>query len=167
MLTKERLAAKFQEFVRIFPGIPSYQEREGLRAQDKVIRSQLAQRIMEQVEGVNQLMAELTNHADLAQLANLDRLCRKMQRLSDTIRFASYGYGGLFAATPVDEEKLLQLYDYDLSLNRDVEELAMFVGNLKPHSKDDWQEDSLEDFRKLVSRLAERINHRKSLFSSP
>jgi len=38
MLTKEKVADIFKSIVRIFPGMPSYQEREGLRAQDKVIR---------------------------------------------------------------------------------------------------------------------------------
>ena len=39
MLTKENLAEKFKGLTRVFPGIPSYQEREGLRTQDKLVRA--------------------------------------------------------------------------------------------------------------------------------
>jgi hypothetical protein len=165
MLTKEKVAETIRSIARIFPGIPSYQEREGLRAQDKVIREQLASRIAEQAGNLQKIMAELTNRAILRPLANLDKLCRKLMRLSDTIRFASYGYAGLFAATAVDEQKLAELYDYDLSLHQEVEELAVAASTLQQRRDDEWQIDSLKEFEQLVNRLEERINSRKSVFT--
>jgi hypothetical protein len=165
MLTKEKVADIFNSIVRIFPGMPSYQEREGLRAQDKVIRTQLASRITEQVERVGEITAELTNRAMLKPLANLERLARKLMRLADTIRFASYGYGGLFAATPVDEQKLAELYDYDLSLHQEVEELAVAVSTLQHRQDDEWEKTSLDDIQQLVNRLEERITNRQSIFT--
>jgi len=165
MLTKEKVAKILQDVVRIFPGIPSYQEREGLRAQDKIIRQQLASRIYEQVEHVNEVQHELTNKAILKPLAELDRQARKLMRLADSIRFASYGYAGLFAATSVDENKLAELYDYDLSLHQEIEELAVAVSTLQQRQDDQWQKDSMDDFRQMVSRLEERVYNRKSVFS--
>jgi hypothetical protein len=165
MLTKEKVADIFKSIVRIFPGIPSYQEREGLRAQDKIIRTQLASRLAEQVERIGEIKAELTNRAMLKPLANLDRLVRKLMRLSDTIRFASYGYGGLFAATPVDEQKLAELYDYDLSLHQEVEELAVAVSTLRQRQDDEWEKSSLDDIQQLVNRVEERITKRQAIFT--
>jgi len=165
MLTKEKVAEVFKGVARIFPGIPSYQEREGLRAQDKVIREQLAARITEQVGNLQQTMAELSNRVVLKPLANLDQLCRKLMRLSDTIRFASYGYAGLFSGTAVDEQKLAELYDYDLSLHQEVEELAVAVSTLQQRRDDQWGKESLGDFQRLVNRLDERISSRESVFT--
>jgi hypothetical protein len=165
MLTKEKVAKIFKSIVRIFPGMPSYQEREGLRAQDKVIREQLASRLYEQKEIINQIMADLTNKAMLKPLGNLDILSRKLMRLGDTIHFASYGYAGLFAATPVDEQKLAELYDYDLSLHQEVEELAVAVSTLRQRQDDEWVKDSLDDFRQVLNRLEEKINDRQSIFT--
>jgi hypothetical protein len=165
MLTKEKVADIFKSIVRIFPGMPSYQEREGLRAQDKIIRTQLASRITEQVERVGEITTELTNRAVLKPLANLDRLARKLMRLADTIRFASYGYGGLFAATPVDEQKLAELYDYDLSLHQEVEELAIAISTSRHRQDDEWEKISLDDIQQLVNRLEERITNRQSIFT--
>ena len=165
MLTKEKVADIFKSIMRIFPGMPSYLEREGLRAQDKVIRTQLASRITEQGERVGEITAELTNRAMLKPLANLDRLARKLMRLADTIRFASYGYGGLFAATPVDEQKLAELYDYDLSLHQEVEELAVAVSSLQHREDDEWEKTPLDDIQQLVNRLEERITKRQSIFT--
>ncbi|MGD8373056.1 MAG: hypothetical protein PVG64_02915 [Syntrophobacterales bacterium] len=165
MLTKEKIAGIFQSIVRIFPGMPSYQEREGLRAQDKVIRLQLASRLEEQDTDIRQIMLELTNRAMLKPLADLDRLSRKLMRLADTIRFASYGYGGLFANIPVDEQKLAELYEYDLTLHQEIEELAVAVSTLKERRDDDWQKDSLEDVQQVLNRLEERIEKRQSVFT--
>jgi hypothetical protein len=165
MLTKERVAAIFKCVVRIFPGMPSYQEREGLRTQDKIIREQLAARIIEQANHLQEIQSKLTNKAILQPLGDLDRQTRKIMRLADTIRFASYGYAGLFAGIKVDEQKLAQLYDYDLSLHRQIEELAVAVGNLQQRQDDEWKRDSLDDFQQAINRLEESLEKRKSIFS--
>ncbi|MCG6982953.1 MAG: hypothetical protein LJE88_16250 [Deltaproteobacteria bacterium] len=165
MLTKEKVAAVLKSVARIFPGMPSYQEREGLRTQDKIIREQLAARIDEQVNRLQEIQSKLANKVVLQPMAHLDRQSRKIMRLADTIRFASYGYAGLFAGIKVDEQKLAQLYDYDLSLHQDIEELAVAVGNLQQRQDDQWKTDSLDDFQQAVNRLEERIAARKALFS--
>ena len=167
MLTKEKVAEIFTTVARIFPGIPSYQEREGLRAQDKIIREQLASRLTEQVGNLHHVMAALTNKAKLKPLADLDRLCRTLMKLSDMIRFAGYGYDGLFSQTPVDEQKLAELYEYDLSLHQEVEELAVATSTLQQWGDSEWGNDSLMHFRQLVSRLEKRINDRKFVFTGP
>jgi hypothetical protein len=165
MLTKERVAAIFKSFVRIFPGMPSYQEREGLRTQDKIIREQLAARIDKQANHLKEIQSKLTNRAILQPLGHLDRQARKIMRLADTIRFASYGYAGLFAGVKVDEQKLAQLYDYDLSLYREIEELAVAVANLQQRQDDEWKTGSLDDFQQAVNRLEEKLEKRKSIFT--
>ena len=165
MLTKEKLAAVLKSVARIFPGMPSYQEREGLRTQDKIIREQLAARIEEQVNRLQEIQSKLANKAILQPMAHLDRQSRKIMRLADTIRFASYGYAGLFAGIKVDEQKLAQLYDYDLSLHQDIEELAVAVGNLQQRQDEQWKTDSLDDFQQAVNRLEERLTARKAVFS--
>jgi hypothetical protein len=165
MLTKEKVAAVLKSVARIFPGMPSYQEREGLRTQDKIIREQLAARIDEQVNRLQEIQSKLANKAILQPMAHLDRQSRKIMRLADTIRFASYGYAGLFAGIKVDEQKLAQLYDYDLSLHQDIEELAVAVGNLQQRQDEQWKTDSLDDFQQAVNRLEERLAARKAVFS--
>jgi hypothetical protein len=165
MLTKEKLAETFKAVARIFPGIPSYQEREGLRAQDKLIRERLAARITEQVDNMNQIMTELTNKALLKPMGTLDQLARKLMRLSDSIRFARYGYTGLFAGSAVDEEKLAAVYEYDMSLHQDVEKLAVAVSTLHQRQDEEWRTGSLQDMQKVVNSLEDSITARESVFT--
>ena len=165
MFAKETLAEKLQTLARIFPGIPSYQEREGLRAQDKVIRAALAARIDQHVGLVDKLKADLTNLARLEHLAQLDMLCRKLQRLADHVRFARYGYAGLFSGLPVDEAKLAELYDYDLSLSQDVQALGDAVKAMIEGAKQDWQPDSVVNVQDIVATLEKRIQERELVFT--
>ncbi len=65
----------------------------------------------------------------------------------------------------MDEQKLAELYDYDLSLHQEIEELAVAVSTLKERRDDDWQKDSLEDVQQVMNRLEDRIEKRQAVFT--
>ena len=167
MLTKERLAETFRHVSRIFPGIPSYQDREALRTQDKVIRGRLAARLDLQIARVERLKGELTHQGDLSPLAELDRLTRRLQRLTDMIRFARYGYSGMNAINPINEEKLAELYEYDLSLAGTIQKLGDAIDALVRRSSDGCKEGVPAAANQAVDRLEDKINGREDLFTSP
>jgi hypothetical protein len=167
MLTKERLAETFRRISRIFPGIPSYQDREALRTQDKVIRGRLAAQLDLQIARVERLKGELTHQGDLDSLADLDRLGRRLQRLTDMIRFARYGYSGMNAAKPINEEKLANLYEYDLSLAGTIQGLGDGIETLVRRSSDGCKEGLPVEVNQAVDRLEDQINGRENIFNSP
>jgi hypothetical protein len=167
MLTKEKLAETFRRVGRIFPGIPSYQDREALRTQDKVIRGGLAAQLDLQIARVDRLKGDLTSQGHLSPLAELDRLTRRLQRLTDMIRFARYGYSGMNATRPINEEKLAKLYEYDLSLADTIKGLGEAINALGQRSGDGWKESAPAEVNQEVDRLEEKINGREDLFRSP
>jgi hypothetical protein len=167
MLTKERLTQTFRRLSRIFPGIPSYQDREALRTQDKVIRGGLAAQLDLQIARVDRLKGDLTSQGHLSPLAEFDRLTRRLQRLTDMIRFARYGYSGMNATNPIDEEKLAELYEYDLSLADTIQGLGAAIDALGRRSSDGWKEGALADVNQGIDRLEEKINGRENLFRGP
>lgn len=167
MLTKERLAETMRRLSRIFPGIPSYQDREALRTQDRVIRGGLAAKLDLQIAQVDRLKGELTNQGLLGPLAECDRLTRRLQRLTDTIRFARYGYSGMNAANPINEAKLAELYEYDLSLAETIQGLGEAINAFGRRPTDGWKERVPPDVSEAVNRLEEKVNGRENLFKNP
>ena len=167
MLTKERLAEAFRHVSRIFPGIPSYQDREALRTQDKVIRGRLAAQLDLQVTRLERLKGELTRQGHLSPLAELDRLTRRLQRLTDMIRFARYGYSGINATNPINEEKLAELYEYDLSLAGAIQGLGDAINALVQRPGDGCREGLPAEVNQAVDRLEDQINSRENLFNPP
>jgi len=167
MVTKERLAETFRHVSRIFPGIPSYQDREALRTQDKVIRGRLAAQLDLQIARVDRLKGELTHQGHLGPLADLDRLTRRLQRLTDMIRFARYGYSGMNATNSINEEKLADLYEYDLSLAGTIQGLGDAINALVRRSSDGCKEGVPAEVNQAVDRLEDQVNGRETLFNSP
>ena len=165
MLTKERLAETFRHVSRIFPGIPSYQDREALRTQDKVIRGRLAAQLDLQIGGLERLKGELTRQGHLGPLAELDRLTRRLQRLADMIRFARYGYSGMNAANPINEEKLAELYEYDLSLAGTVQALGDGIDTVLRGPSEGCKEGLPAEVKQVVDRLEDQVNGREELFN--
>jgi hypothetical protein len=167
MLTKERLAETFRHVSRIFPGIPSYQDREALRTQDKVIRGRLAAQLDLQIARMERLKGELTNEGHLSPLAELDRLTRRLQRLTDMIRFARYGYSSMNATNPINEAKLAKLYEYDLSLAGTIQGLGDVISSLVQRSSDGCKEGVPAEVNQAVDRLEDQVNGRENIFQSP
>jgi hypothetical protein len=167
MLTKERLAETFRHVSRIFPGIPSYQDREALRTQDKIIRGRLAAQLDLHIARVERVKGELTHQGHLGPLADLDRLTRRLQRQADMIRFARYGYSGVNAANPINEERLAQLYEYDLSLAGTIQGLSDAIDTLVQRSSDGCKKGIPAEVIQAVDRLEEQVNGRENLFNRP
>ena len=160
MLTKEKLGKLFTRLARIFPGIPSYQDREALREQDKAVRDLLAKRLTHAAEDLSEAANSLLSSGGLALLGAMDTKRRKLHRLADTLRFSAYGYTGLFAANAVDEERLAQVWEFDLELEETVAGVERAVEGMKESASTGFDLDaakSLDDaFNLLESRLKER-----------
>ncbi|MCK5657877.1 MAG: hypothetical protein KAI21_08550, partial [Deltaproteobacteria bacterium] len=58
-----------------------------------------------------------------------------------------------------------ELYDYDLSLHQEIEELAVAVSTLRQSQDDEWEKISVNDIQQLVNRLEERITNRQPMFT--
>jgi len=53
---------------------------------------------------------------DMSQMSRLGDVGNRLDRLTERLRHASYGYSGLFAQNQVNEEELSRIYEFDLSL---------------------------------------------------
>ena len=107
------------------PGYSGYAQREGMRDEDKVVRSFIANdlnrvkgRLLDL--GVPLAEKEPENPKEFEQLIDtlydIDETSQELDRVIDLIRFATYGYSGLFDAKEVNEPELQKLQEFDKSL---------------------------------------------------
>jgi uncharacterized protein Yka (UPF0111/DUF47 family) len=61
----------------------------------------------------------------------MDRLIAKVDRITEKINHASYGYAGFFDVIKVKEENLDRMIDFDNKLVGEVEDLAVEVDTFK------------------------------------
>jgi hypothetical protein len=164
MGTKERLAEGLERLARLIPGIGSYQDKESLREGDKRLRDTLADRLDLARKAVERVIEGLQREGHLANLDRLGRLVRKLHHASDTFRFASRGYSGMFDNIKIDETRLEKLYTFDGSLAESVSQIRETADGLKGVSPEALAGGALDPLEDKIELLAEKMNEREALF---
>ncbi len=119
----EGMAQKLEKLVEKIPLLGSYLHRENARERDKIVREHIAQLIDHLKGAVMKEMEAMTDKRILTGLDKLDRLCRRLDKLRDTIKFASHGYSGVFERVRILDTELERLMDYDLMILSKVEDM--------------------------------------------
>jgi len=131
------LAKKLEKLARIIPGIAGYQDREKMRDSDKRIRIHLSEKIESTKDLIEQVKQYLTEKKKLQLLSPLDQFTRRLDKMRDSIKYASYGYRGIFDQEQADLEALDKIYSFDLSLIEQVEGLHTEATELKKQSENE------------------------------
>ena len=116
------------------PGYSGYVQKERRRDIDKLHREHLADRLRVVKSPVTDLMREMTSDGRLFEVGAVDRLLKKLDKLENRVRFASYGYSGFFDVVKIQEAQLDAIYQFDLALADRVEQLEAKAGALKGQS---------------------------------
>ena len=134
---------RVEKWLSWVPGIGTYRDRERRRETDKKIREHLASQLQEARSRLKRLTLNFSQGGQLDPLVDLDGLSAHLQQIADTIRYASYGYGGIFDLEKIREEELDRLYTFDLSLREDLEKIRAKMEGIV-------QETSLESLTKKI-----------------
>jgi hypothetical protein len=121
MGTSKGFSDRIESWLAKIPGIRTYRDREHRRETDKQLREHLASRLQATRQMLKGVILNVSQKGEMNLLAPLDRLSSRLQQMADTIRYASYGYGGIFDLEKIREEELDQLYAIDLSLLTDLD----------------------------------------------
>jgi len=138
------------------PGLSGYRSKDDRRETDKRLREYLAGRIDRIRGGIDDLKLAMTNRGELAALNDVGLLQRQLQQLGDSVRFASYGYSGLFDQLKLRDAELDALYQHDLKLVDAVEALDRAV-----------KAGDLAASREAYAAADDVFAKRKSLFEAP
>jgi hypothetical protein len=161
------MADRIETWMRKIPGVRSYKEREHRRETDKKLREHLASRLQEFRSQVKKVTLDLTTKGQMESLAKLDRFSSRLQQMADTIRYASYGYSGIFDLDKIREEELDRLYSFDLSLVEELERIQKSVGEIGLAATREAREQKIGEADTLADSLETKFNQRKELISQP
>ena len=142
------------------PGFRGFQDRELRREVDKMQREHLAGELGRIKSGVRRAAGALTDRGMIGALDQFDRLERRLDGLSQAIRFSDYGASGLFDVVKIGEPELERIYEFDLSVIEDVDRIGSTVealGNAADPA------DSITLALELVTELDEKWGMRETL----
>ena len=158
-------ADQVEKWLSHIPGVRTYKNREQRRETDKQFREQLASRLQEMKSQLNQIALNFSQKQELGLLPEIDRLSSRLQQIADMIRYASYGYGGIFDLQKIREEELDRLYNFDLSLMEDLEGIqGKLDGMGQSPSPETWKKGSAEAGT-LLRALDKKFRQRKEFMS--
>lgn len=146
------------------PGYRGFQDRELRREVDRIQREHLSQRLTEIKGTLREKAGEYTDAGRIGQLQGFDRLERRLDGLSQAVRFADYGATGLFDPEKIGEDRLRQLYEFDLAVLDDLESLELAVSSIPAPGSED-PEPALDGVADRVRELQRRWERRESVVS--
>lgn len=122
------IISKIQAFI---PGFSGYRAKEDLRAADNMLRIQAADQlsaIRSDVEGCRGIMAR---NMMMEHMESLGALIAHFKTVDGKIRHAAQGYSGISAKIQIQQAGLNQLYEYDLSLMKGINDIKADAGKLR------------------------------------
>lgn len=125
-----------EKIVSYIPGYKGYQDKETRRDVDKLHREHVANMLFQLKQPINNVIRELSETGRLFEVNPVDRILKKLDKIENRIRYASYGYKGFFDVVKIQEAQLDQLYQFDLALVNDVELLKAQVDRFVAQSSD-------------------------------
>ena len=124
MRLSERIAAAL-------PGFRGYKEKELRRESDKLIRNNLALKLTKDKDSIRSISQKIADKRYMDVLTDVDRLNAKMDRITEKVNHASYGYSGFYDAVKIKEENLDRMITFDNQLLDEVNALTAAIEDLK------------------------------------
>jgi len=146
-----------EKIFELVPGYGGYHDKERRRSADKILREFLAKRLERTKKVILKLCGGLTDKGEIGLLKLLGRQMKKIEKIADKLRFANYGYTGLFALTKIDAKILDKLYEFDYSLISQIHNIEQELDQISKTKEIDKQGEVFTNtIEKLESALDER-----------
>jgi hypothetical protein len=124
MRLSERIAAAL-------PGFRGYKEKELRRESDKLIRNHMHLKLSNAKDDLRSVFQKISDRRYLDVLPDMDRLMAKIDRVTEKVNHASYGYSGFFDIVKVKEENLDRMIAFDNQLLDNVNTFTADVDAFK------------------------------------
>lgn len=124
MRLSERIAA-------VLPGFRGYKEKELRRESDKLVRNNLYIKLTKAKDNVKSISQKIADKRYMDVLTDIDRLSAKMDRITEKVNHASYGYAGFYDIVKIKEENLDKMITFDNQLVDEVNALTASIEDLK------------------------------------
>lgn len=130
-MSEGRELSFLEKAIRLIPGYKGYKSKEERRDNDHLFRMTLVDRLERLRTDLNEIPAGLKGPSALRAVNDFDRVQKRLERVTDEIRFASRGYRGWFDMHKVREDELDRLYAFDIGLVEDIEGLEAALETLQ------------------------------------
>jgi DNA repair ATPase RecN len=155
-----------ERLMLIIPGFRGYKLREQRREADRIVRDYIYRSLEHSRDDLMGSFQSLTDAKATELMEPMNRLIAKLDRVTEKINRASYGYSGFFDSIKVDEPELDNMLTYDTQLM----DLVRKIGETTASFRAELTEGKLEDARSnqealnvSIDALESAFDHRKAV----
>ena len=153
-----------EKAMRLIPGYKGYKSKEERRDNDQLFRTGLVSRLERLRTDINEIPATLRGPSALKSITDFDRILKRLERVTDEIRFAARGYRGWFDMHKVREDELDQLYAFDVSLMENIDELDESFGVLQAAAAaDSDMKQPIDNMVAILIEFSSKMSQRSEL----
>lgn len=131
MSEEKALKNWIDKIAKSIPGFKGYYKKEERRETDQLLREKMAKRLKDIKDILNEKGRRITKSGDLSLLDEIARIDKKLEKLTDSIQYANYGYSGFFDQKEISPDTLRLIYEADLNL---TEWVKNFTNDSTPDS---------------------------------
>ncbi len=164
--SQDKATELLNKIANAVPGFDGYFERKNRKASDKLLRMQIADQLAVYVSKIGDLQQEFVRIGEISVLDEIETAVTKLQTFIDKVKFASYGYAGIFDAIKVKEDAVLALYEFDAMLLDKVEEVGRAVDNVETSMSTDGQPASIRHLVSLARELTDLMVAREHVIEN-
>jgi hypothetical protein len=149
-----------EKITSYIPGYHGYKEKELRRETDKLVREYSVQQLKETKITLSEAVREVSDSGNIDAFQYANRAIAVLDRITNKVEHADYGYSGFFDAVKVKEDKLDKLIEFDyvlLDLCKSIKDASSTVAGSPDMSK------AFDDFRKKVLDVGSKFNNRESV----
>ena len=119
---------KIQSYI---PGFRGYRFKEDLRDADRMLRTQLADRLSKQRRGLEECRGSLVQSGGFKELDTIGGLINQFKKVEGQVTHAEMGYSGIAADIQIKEDELNRLYEYDVAMLDHIASIGASIDSLK------------------------------------
>jgi hypothetical protein len=149
-----------ERLMKEIPGFRGYKVREERREADRIVRDYIYRILSSSRDGLMGCFQILNNSGAHELMEPTNQLIAELDRVSEKVNRASYGYSGFFDSLRIDAPELDQMVAYDTQIMDSARKLAGSISDFKSQ----LEQNKFEDARNVESDLGASISQLETMF---
>ncbi len=148
----------------IFPGYHGYRINEDLRDADIILKDELYKKMLDVISNLKTGEGSLVSSGQFKGLESIGVLRSRIQTVAEAVKHHGAGYSGISAPIKVDAKKISALYDLDMQIFDQIQNLQKGVNSFVQNcSSGNVNQEGIAGINNVISAISDLNSSRETL----
>ncbi len=148
----------------VFPGYHGYRVNEDLRDADVILKDELYKKMLDVITNLKVGESSLVSSGQFKGLESIGVLRSRVQTAAEDVKHHGAGYSGISAPIRVDAKKISALYDLDMKIFEQIQNLQKAVNAfVQDCTSGNLNQSRIQDVNASIAAITDLNNSRETL----